>query len=68
MEWVFLVTLFSSPDEVLLRQQPSYRECIQAVKRFEKEHKRDKDIKEVKCSQGIVLESDHDSFFAEFEQ
>ena len=67
MEWVLLVSLFSSPD-LLLQQQPSYRECIHAVKKFEREHGKDKDIKEVKCSRGIVLESDHDSFFAEFEK
>ena len=66
LTWVLLVTLFSSPD-VFLQTHSTHKECMKSLKTFEREHKRDKDIREVKCSRGFVLESDHDSFFAEIE-
>ena len=58
MEWVLVLTLFSTKD-VFLAEHKSYEECIKSVREFKKEHRHDRDIKKVECAKGIVIPSDY---------
>jgi hypothetical protein len=55
MEWLLIVSLFSTPD-YLIGEQKSKRSCEQALAQFKKEHKNDKDIKNVRCTVGTIVE------------
>ena len=61
--WYLIVTLFSSSD-VLLGEQKNLAECVKTVENFKKQHKNDKDIKEVTCRQGTVITD----YVGEFEE
>ena len=58
MEWLLIVSLYSSPD-FLIGEQKNQRTCEQALKQFKKEHKNDKDIKNVRCTVGTILEPEY---------
>jgi hypothetical protein len=54
MEWVLIITLFSTHD-VFLQGHTSYKECIHALKQFKRTHKKDTDINKLECEKAVVL-------------
>lgn len=55
MEWFLVVYLFSS-DEVLLKQFTSLSECDKEADEFIIKYSEEKDIRQVSCLEGKVLE------------
>lgn len=57
MEWILVITLFSSSD-ILLQEHSSRKECIKELKEFQKTHKEDTDVRSVSCEQAFVVDGE----------
>lgn len=57
MNWFLVVSLFSTSD-VLIEEKNNYSQCLQSIKEFKKLYPKDKDIKNVTCEQGTIIEQE----------
>lgn len=57
MEWFLVISMFGN-DEVLIKAMQSKADCVKVQKEFNKKvRKKIKDIKDVSCEQGELMES-----------
>lgn len=54
MEWLLLISLYSS-DDVYIGEQKSYKSCVENLKKLKKKYRKDEDIKDVKCVKGVIV-------------
>ena len=53
MEWVLIISLYSTQD-VFLQEHITQKECNIALKQFKQTHKNDNDIREVQCEKAVI--------------
>ena len=56
-EWVLIISLISTPD-VFLEEHQTKKECITALKEFNKLHKNDANVKTVECEMAIIMDDE----------
>lgn len=54
MEWVLIISLFST-DDILMKEHSTYKECVNELKRFKRMHKNDANVRGVECEQSLVV-------------
>lgn len=57
MEWVLIISLFSTQD-ILMKEHSTYKECVTELKRFKKMHKNDANVRNVECEQAIIVDDE----------
>lgn len=54
MEWVLIISLYSTQD-LFLKEYPSYNECSKELDKFKQKFKHDKNIRNVECETAFII-------------